>query len=218
MLLEFISVPYYLNRWNLRCFIQILYSWNCKNIQPSKFGFSFFKSSSQTDVLIIIKTLLLFQDRWINLVFLGGNRSAFAISRSCWCCFRRARDIPTQMIVYTIHRPGQPRKQWQLLRICERGRTVAVGFVKNWEKKMKKSEFVLILLWNLCSLSCQSKLFESDMRLNQLTRGYEDITIVIDKQLRPEQCGKILKDLKVSKKNRKELQKHIFCLESSFLN
>ena len=41
------------------------------------------------------------------------------------------------------------------------------------------------------------------MRLNQLTRGYEDITIVIDKQLRPEQCGKILKDLKVSKKNRK---------------
>ena len=62
--------------------------------------------------------------------------------------------------------------------------------------KMNKIQ-VFILVCNLCNLSWQSQLFKSEIKMNPLTRGYEDITVVIDKNLDSKDCIKILKDIKV---------------------
>ena len=89
----------------------------------------------------------------------------------------------------------------QLWRILERERTVS--FFKrrseNYSDKMKKLHFLLILCSTLCDLSWQSNLYASDIRMNPLTRGYEDITLVIGKQFKSEDCSKILKDIKVGR-------------------
>ena len=69
---------------------------------------------------------------------------------------------------------------------------------------MKKLKFLLILFCPLCDLSWQLTLFSSEIRMNPLTRGYEDITVVIDKQLKSENCIKILKDIKVNMQNKKK--------------
>ena len=58
--------------------------------------------------------------------------------------------------------------------------------------------FWIFLFFHLCDLSWQSQLFKSKIQLNPVTRGYEDITVVIDKNLKSENCGQILKKIKVN--------------------
>ena len=55
---------------------------------------------------------------------------------------------------------------------------------------MARLQYLLLLCCNLCD--------SSGVVLNPLTRGYEDITVVIDKELAPEDCQKILKDIKAA--------------------
>ena len=54
----------------------------------------------------------------------------------------------------------------------------------------------LVLL--LCHPSQQSLLFKSAMKLNPLTRGYEDIKVVVGKHLEAENCVQILEKIKVN--------------------
>ena len=62
---------------------------------------------------------------------------------------------------------------------------------------MNKLHFLVILLYNLYDPSLQSPLFKSEMKVNPLTRGYEGLTVVIDKHFNSEDCIKIIKDIKV---------------------
>ena len=72
----------------------------------------------------------------------------------------------------------------------------------NYSDKMKKLYFLLILFYTLCDLSWQSKLYKSEIKMNPMTRGYEDITVVISKQFESENCIQILKDIKVHIQNK----------------
>ena len=67
-------------------------------------------------------------------------------------------------------------------------KAVKMNFIKIW----------ILLLCHLCHLSWQSMLFKSKLQLNPLSRGYEDITVVIDKNLKSEDCVRILKKIKVN--------------------
>ena len=55
----------------------------------------------------------------------------------------------------------------------------------------------MILLYNLYDQSEPSQLFKSEIKVNPLTRGYEGLTVVIDKQFKSKDCSKIIKDIKV---------------------
>ena len=59
----------------------------------------------------------------------------------------------------------------------------------------------LIILCHLCHLSWQSQLFKSKIKLNPVTRGYEDITVVIDNSLESDNCVQILDSIKVNNIN-----------------
>ena len=62
---------------------------------------------------------------------------------------------------------------------------------------MSKLYFLVILLYNLYDPSQQSQVFKSEIKENPLTRGYEGLVVVIDKQLKSEDCSKIIQDIKV---------------------
>ena len=62
---------------------------------------------------------------------------------------------------------------------------------------MSKLYFLVILLYNLYGPSQQYQVFKSEMKVNPLTRGYEGLTVVIDKQFKSEDCSKIIQDIKV---------------------
>ena len=62
---------------------------------------------------------------------------------------------------------------------------------------MSKLYFLVILLYNLYDQSEPSQLFKSEIKVNPITRGYEGLTVVIDKQFKSEDCIKILQDIKV---------------------
>ena len=55
----------------------------------------------------------------------------------------------------------------------------------------------MILLYNLYDPSQPSQLFKSEMKVNPLTRGYEGLTVVIDKQFKSDDCSKIIQNIKV---------------------
>ena len=56
----------------------------------------------------------------------------------------------------------------------------------------------MILLYNLYGPSQQYQVFKSEMKVNPLTRGYEGLTVVIDKQFKSEDCIKIIQDITAS--------------------
>ena len=62
---------------------------------------------------------------------------------------------------------------------------------------MSKLYFLVILLYNLYDQSEPSQLFKREIKVNPITRGYEGLTVVIDKQFKSKDCIKIIQDIKV---------------------